>query len=126
MKKYSKEQVNSLLDSVERNVFLYLKICAIQSNVANMIKLNAEREMDDFLMLDLKSESDIYAAALADILLKIKATGAITDHVNQGYLRWHGDYLGKDICWSWRIGESSIKYWSKQSDSASLRFDIAN
>ena len=81
---------------------------------------------DNFLLLDLVSELDIYSSAIADILLEISSYGAIVSEIDKGYLSWPGQLQGKDIYWCWYLGEKKINYWSNFKDKASLRFELAN
>lgn len=134
---YSISEIEEFLDIVNSKVVLFLKLVSIMNNITTIFKQKNEKipedlnllydkYKDNFLLLDMVSELDIYSSAIAKTLLEIRSYGAIVAEIDKGYLSWPGKIAGKEIYWCWQLGEKTINYWSNFKDNASLRFELAN
>lgn len=129
---FSLDEVNKTIDWFSQKIILFLQLSLLLENTSLIAKakgidlseslevLYLEYEKNIFL-IDIVSEVDMIAKMVSELLAEIKTKGALVEEIGKGRLSWPGKINGKDILWSWQLGEGKVCFWRKSKDYFALR-----
>ncbi len=89
---------------------------------------DAERERGlrsaDHVIEEDARELETVLVELEKDIARIRDLGGIIRSLDAGWIDFPGEYQGKTVCFSWKLGEKTIQYYASQNASLTDRLPI--